>query len=155
MFWDRSLTERPPQVVHFTHLPPDLWSLLFSHSSCLCVWIRYFWLTFISSMRSFFSILLRGFLRLVPTNLLINCTSLFSHYIICFHFLSGVTARQPIRIIKTTFKQFAAEFLIFLAWSLFPIHRCGMSRRELKGVGGGAWQHLTPILHLWGKGFFV
>lgn len=153
MFWDRRLTERPP---HFTSCPfyplaPDLWSL-FSHSSCLREWIRSFWLTF---MRPFFSILLRGFLRLLPTNLLINCSSLFSHYIICFHFLSGVTARQPIRIIKTTFKQFAAEFLIFLAWSLFPIHRCGMSRRELKGVGGRAWQHLTPILHLWGKDFFV
>lgn len=41
-----------------------------------------------------------------------------------------MTARQSIRIIKTTFKQFAAWFIIFLAWSLFPMHRCGMSRRE-------------------------
>lgn len=42
------------------------------------------------------------------------------------------------------FKQFAAEFLIFLVWFLFPMHRCGMSG----GVGTWAWQHLAPIVHL-------
>lgn len=65
----------------------------------------------------------------VPLHLLAG-TSSFSHYIICFYFLSSVTVRQPIRIIKTTFIQFAAEFLIFLAWALFPMHRCGMSMRK-------------------------
>lgn len=36
-------------------------------------------------------------------------TSSFSHYIICFHFPSSVTVRQPIRIIKTTFMQLSAD----------------------------------------------
>lgn len=72
-------------------------------------------------------------------------TSSFRHYIICFYFLSSVTARQPIRIIKTTFKQFAAEFLIFLAWSLFPMHRCGMSTRE-RGPDS-----ISLLLFIWGE----
>lgn len=73
-----------------------------------------------------------------------DSTSSFSHYIICFYFLSSVTARQPIRIIKTTFKQFAARFLIFLAWSLFPMHRCGMSSRE------HGPDSISLLLFIWG-----
>lgn len=82
---------------------------------------------------------------MVPARLSAGGISSFSHYIICFYFLSSVTARQPIRIIKTTFKQFAAEFLIFLAWSLFPMHRCGMSRRE-RGPDS-----ITLLLFIWAK----
>lgn len=46
--------------------------------------------------------------------------SSFGHYIICFYFLSSVTARQPIRIIKTTFKQFAAEFSNIFSLVIIP-----------------------------------
>lgn len=89
-----------------------------------------FWTEYISHRFSIFYRLSQEVSVLVPPNLLADGTSSFSHYIICFYFLSSVTVRQPIRIIKTTFIQFAAEFQIFLAWALFPMHRCGTSTRE-------------------------
>lgn len=69
--------------------------------------------------------------------------SSFGHYIICFYFLSSVTARQPICIIKTTFKQFAAEFSNIFSLVIIPD-----AQMWLVNAGTWAWQHLTPVVHL-------
>lgn len=89
-------------------------------------WLRFvghkFWTEYISNRFSGLSLLCS-----CPR---ISRTSQFSHYIICFYFLSSVTVWQPIRVIKKPFIQFAAEILIFLARASFQIHRCGMSKTE-------------------------
>lgn len=61
-------------------------------------------------------------------------TSSFSHYIICFHFPSSVTVRQPIRIIKTTFMQLSADSPsnIFSTGGIIP-------RAQMWPVSGGTW----------------
>ena len=71
-----------------------------------------------------------------------RCTPSLGPCIIPFYFLSAVTARQPICVIKMTLKQFAANIFSLPVFFFLPMHTC-----TLWHVKEQKHSHTPPHMH--------